>query len=76
MVENLGPRKRKAVVDLCDSNLKQDVNKDLKHFSCALISDEWSYDKGSIFVFSKALLNDVSKMIPFKKVYYWSDFSV
>ena len=54
----------------------KDVNKDLKHSSCALISDEWSYDKGSIFVFSNALLNDVSKMIPFKKVYYWSDFSV
>ena len=45
------------------------VTKDLKNFSYALISD----DKGSVSVFNKALLDDVSKKIPFKKVYYWSD---
>ena len=51
----------------------KDVNKDLKHFSYALISDELSHDKGSVYVFNKALLDDVSKKIPFKKVHYWSD---
>jgi len=50
-----------------------DVNKDLKHFSYALISDELSHNKGSVYVFNKALLDDVSKKISFKKVHYWSD---
>ena len=51
----------------------KDVNKDLKHFSYTLISDELSHDKGSFYVFNKALLDYVSKMISFKKVQYWSD---
>ena len=51
----------------------KDVNKDLKHFSYALISDELSHNKGSVYVFNKALLDDVSKKIPFKRVHYWSD---
>ena len=51
----------------------KDVNKDLKHFSYALISDELSHDKGNVYVFNKALLGDVSKKIPFKKVHYWID---
>ena len=51
----------------------KDVNKDLKHFSYTLISDELSHDKVSVYVFNKALLDVVSKMISFKKVHYWSD---
>ena len=51
----------------------KDMNKDLKHFSYTLISDELSNDKVSVYVFNKALLDDVSKMISFKKVHYWSD---
>ena len=43
----------------------KDVNKDLKHFSYTLISDEFSHDKVSVYVFNKALLDDVSKMINF-----------
>ena len=51
----------------------RDDNKDLKHLSYALISDELSHDKGSIYVFNKALLDAVSKKIAFKQVHYWSD---
>jgi len=51
----------------------RDDNKDLKHLSYALISDELSHDKGSIYVFNKALLDAVSKTISFKQVHYWSD---
>jgi len=32
-----------------------------------------SHDKGSIYVFNKALLDAVSKTISFKQVHYWSD---
>jgi len=51
----------------------RDDNKNLKHLSYALISDELSHDKGSIYVFNKALLDAVSKKISFKQVHYWSD---
>ena len=52
----------------------KDHNKDLKHLSYALISDELSHDKGSVYVFNKALLDAVySKNISFKQVHYWSD---
>ena len=34
----------------------KDVNKDLKHFSYALISDELSHDKGSVYVVVQFLL--------------------
>ena len=50
-----------------------DMNKDLKHFSYALISVELSHHKGSVYVFNKALSDDVSKKISFKKLHYWSD---
>ena len=51
----------------------KDHNKDLKHLSYALISDELPHDKGSVHVFNKALLDAVSKNIFFKQVHYWSD---
>ena len=51
----------------------KDDNKDLKHLSYALISDELSHDKRSVYVFNKALLDAVSRETSFKQVHYWSD---
>ena len=51
----------------------KDDNKDLKHLSYALISDEMSHDKRSVYVFNKALLDAVSREMSFKQVHYWSD---
>ena len=51
----------------------KDDNKDLKHLSYALISDELSHDKRSVYVFNKALLDAVSREMSFKQVHYWSD---
>ena len=51
----------------------KDDNKDLKHLSYALISDEMSHDKRTVYVFNKALLDAVSREISFKQVHYWSD---
>ena len=53
--------------------LQRIVNKDLKHLLYAFISNELFHNKGSVYVFNKALLDDVSKKIHFKKVHYWSD---
>ena len=51
----------------------KDDNKDLKHLSYALISDELSHDKRSVYVFNKALLDAVSREMSFKQVRYWCD---
>ena len=51
----------------------KDDNKDLQHLSYALISDELSHDKRSVYVFNKALLDAVSREMSFKQMHYWSD---
>ena len=62
MVENLSPRKRKAVVDLCDSNLKQrkEQEKDRKK-RCDTFTGEVN------MVQNFYARDDISRMLPGKK---------
>ena len=64
MVENLSPRKRKAVVDLCDSNLKQrkEQEKDRKK-RCDAFTGEVK------MVQNFYARDDISRMLPGKKDY-------
>ena len=64
MVENLSPRKRKAVVDLCDSNLKQrkEQEKDRKKRCDAFTGEVKMVQK----FYAR---DDISRMLPGKKDY-------
>ena len=64
MVENLSPRKRKAVVDLCDSNLQQrkEQEKDRKK-RCDAFTGEVK------LVQNFYARDDISRMLPGKKDY-------
>lgn len=64
MVENLSPRKRKAVVDLCDSNLKQrkEQEKD-REKRCDAFTGEVK------MVQNFYARDDISRMLPGKKDY-------
>ena len=64
MVENLSPRKRKAVVDLCDRNLKQrkEQEKDRKK-RCDAFTGEVK------MVQNFYARDDISRMLPGKKDY-------
>ena len=46
---------------------------DLEHKSFAVISDDLSHDKRSVYAFNKAILEEVRKITPVTKVHYWSD---
>ena len=46
---------------------------DLEHKSFAVISDDLSHDKKSVYAFNKAILEEVRKITPVTKVHYWSD---
>ena len=64
MVENLSPRKRKAVVDLCDSNLKQrKVQEKDREKRCDAFTGEVK------MVQNFYARDDISRMLPGKKDY-------
>ena len=51
--------------------LKEDD--ELKRSSYAIVSDDITHEKGSIYAFNKAILGEVFKKIEVNEVHYWSD---
>ncbi|EDO45444.1 predicted protein [Nematostella vectensis] len=51
----------------------KDEKNDLQHVSYAIISDDLSHDKGSVYSFNAAIIDDIKQKINFEKVHYWSD---
>ena len=51
----------------------RDVQGDLQHISYAVVSDEMSHDKSSVYSFNSAILENVKLVTKVKKVHYWSD---
>ena len=45
----------------------------LQHASYAIVSNETAHDKGSVYAFNAAILEDVKQIIEVQKVNYWSD---
>ena len=51
----------------------RDVPGDLQHFSYAVISDELSHDKSSVYSFSSAIIENVKLITEVSKIHYWND---
>ena len=45
----------------------------LEHQSYAVVSDEMSNDKSSVYSFNSAILEEVKEITEEKQVHYWSD---
>ena len=45
----------------------------LEHQSYAVVSDEMSHDKSSVYSFNPAILEEMKKITEAKQVHYWSD---
>ena len=54
----------------------RDHQGDLQFKSFAVVSDELSQDKSSIYSFNSAILTEVKKETKGNKVHYWSDSAV